>query len=134
MRSSVLGLVVGAAGVVVLASCGNSTYGTGGGGGGGGCMPTATKVCLTASLTFNPATLNIPAGTQVTWQNGSAITHTVTSSSSSTESFSSGNIGGAGSFVHTFSTQGTFPYYCMIHGADVGGVPSGMHGTITVTP
>ncbi len=134
MRSSAITQALGAAGVVLFAACGSSTspYG-GGGGGGGGCTPTATKVCMGA-VSFSPPNLTITAGMLVTWQNGTAsTTHTVTSSSSSTETFNSGNVAGAGTYTHTFPTAGTYNYYCTIHGVD-GTPPTGMHGTITVQP
>ena len=111
-------------------ACGNSpTYG-GGGGGGGGCTPTATQVCMTGSQ-FSPATLTITHGTAVTWRNGDAITHTVTSATGSTDVFDSNNVPGGTTFVHTFATPGTYLYFCKIHGLD-GAPPTGMHGTITV--
>jgi plastocyanin len=40
--------------------------------------------------------------------------------------FSSGNISSGGTFSHTFTTAGSYPYTCTIH-------PS-MVGTITVNP
>ena len=124
---SVMTLTLGAAGVVLLAACGGSTSPYGGGGGGGGtCTPTASKVCMTNALSFNPSTLTITAGTTVTWQNGS-ITHTVTSDAGSAQTFDSGNIGNGGTFTQTFNTAGTYAYHCKIH------VASGMTGTITVT-
>jgi plastocyanin len=129
MRSELVGLV---AGLVSLTACGNSTsplYG-GGGGGGGGCTPTATTVCMVGT-TFSPAGLTITAGQMVTWSNGSAVTHTVTSSTSSTEVFNSGNVMAAGTFNHRFATAGTYHYFCQIHGSD-GNPPTGMAGTITV--
>jgi len=88
-----------------------------------------------AATSFNPTNLMIAAGVTVTWQNGSSATHTVTSSSSSTETFNSGNppagVAPGGTFTHTFSTAGTYHYYCQYHGAD-GNPPTGMAGTITV--
>jgi len=60
MRSIVMSLALGAAGVVLLAACGGSTSPYGGGG--SGCTPTATKVCTTGSLQFNPASLTVAAG------------------------------------------------------------------------
>jgi plastocyanin len=117
--------------IVASAACSDTTYGSGGGGGGGGaCTPTATQVCMTGS-TFGPSNLVITHGTTVTWKNGDGVTHTVTSASSSTESFNSGNVQSGGAFIHAFPTAGTYDYYCMIHGAD-GSPPTGMHGTITV--
>ena len=48
-----------------------------------------------------------------------------------TREFASGNLAGNGaSFSHTFSTAGTFPYFCRYHGGR-GGV--GMSGVIPVT-
>src|SRR5438046_9578250 len=82
MRSNVVTLALGAAGVVLLAACGGSTSpygGGGGGGGGGGCTPTATKVCTVGRNQFNPVTLAVTAGTTVTWENGDRVAHTVTS-------------------------------------------------------
>jgi plastocyanin len=129
MRLGLLKCATGAmASALLLASCNNSTaYG----GGGGGCTPTATQVCMVSNLTFSPATLTISHGTTVTWMNGDAIAHTATSSSSSAEAFNSGQLGGGGTFTHTFNTAGTFHYYCQNHGFD-GNPPTGMSGTITV--
>jgi plastocyanin len=130
MRSGLLKCATGAmASGLLLASCNNSTaYG---GGGGGGCTPTATQVCMVSNLTFSPANMTITHGTTVTWMNGDAIAHTATSSSSSAEAFNSGQLGGGGTFTHTFNTPGTFHYYCQNHGFD-GNPPGGMAGTITV--
>lgn len=133
MRSHVLGL---AAGLLVLAGCRSSTSAYGGGGGGTSmsCTSTSTKICM-IGLTFSPASLMIAAGGTVTWQNGSSVTHTVTSSSGSTAIFNSGNppagVAPGGTFSHTFSTAGTYHYYCQYHGLD-GNPPTGMAGTITV--
>jgi plastocyanin len=75
------------------------------------------------------------AGVTVTWQNGSSASHTVTSSSTSTEIFNSGNqpagVGPGATFSHTFPTAGTYHYYCQYQGLD-GNPPTGMAGTITV--
>lgn len=127
MRSK---LVVTTIALVTVVACGdsNSPYG----GGGGGCTPTATQVCM-AGTTFNPTTLTVSAGTQVTWKNGSTAIHTVNSATGSPTTYSSGDVTTNGTFSHTFSAAGTYPYYCLHHGAD-GTPPTGMHGTITVTP
>lgn len=127
MRPGFLGMAVGATAVgLILASCSSSTsYG-----GGGGCTPTATKVCM-VNTSFSPTTLTITHGTTVTWSNGDAIQHTATSSSTSTEVFNSGQLGGGATYMHTFNTAGTYHYYCQNHGVD-GNPPTGMAGTITV--
>ena len=114
--------------ILAAAACSDSLYG--GGGGGGGCTPTATQVCMNGSA-FGPANLTITHGTAVTWKNGDGIAHTVTSATGSGDVYDSPNIGGGGTFTHTFATAGTYNYYCKIHGAN-GTPPTGMHGTITV--
>lgn len=43
-----------------------------------------------------------------------------------TPELSSGNIPNGGVFQHTFSTAGSFPYHCLIHG-------TGMAGSVTVS-
>src|SRR2546429_9315078 len=95
MRSSVITLPLGAVGAVLLAACGGSTSPYGGGG--GGCTPTATKVCTTPSLKFNPATLTVAAGTTVTWENGGGGAHTVTSATGSADTDDMSLAAGAGS-------------------------------------
>jgi len=131
MRSSSITMALGTAGVVLLVACGGgstSPYGGGGGGGGGGgCSPTPIKVCMNA-LSFSPVSLTITAGTSVTWQNGSAVTHTVTSDAGSTLTYNSGDVVSGATFSQTFATPGTYNYHCTYH------VASGMTGTITVNP
>ncbi|HSD31549.1 MAG TPA: plastocyanin/azurin family copper-binding protein [Gemmatimonadales bacterium] len=112
--------------ILAAAACSDSLYG----GGGGGCTPTATQVCMNGQA-FGPLNLTINAGTAVTWRNGDGIVHTVTSATGSGDVYDSGNIGGGGTFAHTFNTPGTYNYYCKIHGAN-GTPPTGMRGTITV--
>ena len=129
MRSSVITQALGAAGVVLFAACGGSTSPYGGGG--GGCTPTSTKICTTASLQFNPATLTVAAGTTVTWDNGGGGAHTVTSATGSADTYDMALA--AGTVSHQFMTAGTYNFYCKNHGVN-GTPPTGMHGTITVTP
>ena len=76
--------------------------------------------------TYSPAMLTVPAGTTVSWQNGSTFTHTVTNDTGSTLTYDSNDIGPAGTFSQTFNTKGTYHYYCKRH------VTIGMKGTITV--
>jgi plastocyanin len=72
-------------------------------------------------LAFNPSSLTIIKGANVTWTNDDSTTHTVTSD---TGAFESGNLSPGNSFTHQFSDTGTFPYHCSIH--------TFMKGTITV--
>lgn len=73
------------------------------------------------SLAFNPSSLTIIKGANVTWTNDDSTTHTVTSD---TGAFESGNLSPGNSFTHQFNDTGTFPYHCSIH--------TFMKGTITV--
>lgn len=71
---------------------------------------------------FNPPTLEIPAGTSVNWTNLDATPHTVTSDDGT---FDSGSLATHESFSYRFDTPGTYSYHCADH-------PE-MTGTITVT-
>ena len=71
---------------------------------------------------FQPASLEIPAGTTVTWTNSGAATHTATADNGA---FDSGRLAPGVSFSQTFNSAGTFTYHCEIH-------PQ-MTGTIVVT-
>lgn len=62
--------------------------------------------------TFRPSTITVTAGTTITWTNKDGVNHTVTST---TGLFDSGSISSNGNYPHTFTTAGTFPYYCTIH-------------------
>ena len=68
---------------------------------------------------YEPPTLTVPTGTTVTWKNSDSTLHTVTSGSaesgvSGTE-FDSSYMAGGKTFQHTFSSAGTFDYYCTLH-------------------
>lgn len=59
--------------------------------------------------------------------------HTVTSAEGQAETYVSGLLNGGATFDHTFTNVGPSPYYCDLHGADLGGgVVTGMAGRIYV--
>jgi plastocyanin len=64
------------------------------------------------NMAFDPSTITVPAGTAITWTNKDAVAHTVTSS---TGIFDSGSINTNGTYIHVFSTAGSFQYICTIH-------------------
>jgi plastocyanin len=81
--------------------------------------PTQANVSVQDN-TFVPASSTIAEGGQVTWTWAGAVDHNVT--------FATGPNSGdqtSGTFSRTFSTAGSFPYQCTIHG-------SSMSGTVTV--
>lgn len=85
--------------------------------------PAQIVTCSTATACYSPNPITVPAGTTVTWMNGTGLPHTATSD---TAAWSTGTIGaGATSGGVTFNSAGTFAYHCTFH-AD-------MHGTIAVT-
>jgi plastocyanin len=98
---------------LVLSGCGYSTSST------SQVTTNQPNTVIIKNLAFNPASMTIAAGSEVTFTNNDSTTHTVTF-----DSFQSGNVAPGGSFKHTFDSAGTFGYHCSIH-------PS-MQGTITV--
>ncbi|HXK34652.1 MAG TPA: plastocyanin/azurin family copper-binding protein, partial [Dehalococcoidia bacterium] len=70
----------------------------------------ADHTVTVADNSFTPATLNITAGDTVIWTLSSG-THTVVADDGS---FSSGILDSAG-FSHTFTTPGTYEYFCSVH-------------------
>ncbi|MDQ7019590.1 MAG: plastocyanin/azurin family copper-binding protein [Robiginitomaculum sp.] len=101
----------------------------------------ATKtVMMNDAMKFVPASVTIHAGDTVEWKNGSVLIHTVTADASLASDtanvhlpagatpFNSGNIEAKGTFSHTFTTPGTYKYFCIPHE----GV--GMVGEVVVQP
>jgi plastocyanin len=76
---------------------------------------------------FTPSTLQVSAGTTVTWTYTGDSQHTITADDGS---FDSGPINGGDTFMWSFSAPGTYAYYCQFHGGPGG---EGMSGTIVVT-
>jgi len=78
----------------------------------GSSAPSSTKF-------YEPPTLTVPAGTAVTWKNADSTLHTVTSGSAESGQsgtvFDSSYMAGGKTFQWTFSTAGTFDYYCTLH-------------------
>jgi plastocyanin len=76
---------------------------------------------------YSPATVTINAGDSVTWTNGGAAPHSVTSndglfdSSPNCPNQIDACIGPGGSYSHTFSSAGSFDYYCKVHGFTMSG-------------
>ncbi len=81
-----------------------------------------SQVALTSADAFSPAVIQVTAGTTVTWTNADTDTHTVTFMPMMV---SSGNLTTGASFSFTFTTPGTYDYFCMYH--------QGMIGRVIVT-
>ena len=96
--------------------------------------PAAGQVTVVMqNIAFNPANITIHVGQQVVWVNNDSVPHTTTSGSCTgvtctpSPGWDSGTLNPGQSFSHTFTTAGTFTYFCLIHGAV-------MQGTVTVMP
>jgi plastocyanin len=86
---------------------GSNTSGTNGTSG----TPGANEVWI-QNMAFSPSIITVAAGTTITWTNKDGMAHTVTSD---TNLFDSGNISSNGSYTHTFTASGTYPYHCAVH-------------------
>jgi len=86
----------------------------------------ATVMVDITGFAFAPANQTINVGDTVMWMNSDSFAHTSTSGSAGVPdgNWDSGIINSGGTFSHTFSAAGTFPYYCGIH--------TFMTGSITV--
>ena len=127
MRSSVMTLTLGAAGVVLLAACGGSTSPYGGGGTPpASCASSGASATITAtgSFTFSPSTATITAGQKVCWVNNSGIGHTVTSDDAG---FTGASLPTGSTVVVTFPAAGSYAFHCSIH------LPPTYHMTGTIT-
>jgi plastocyanin len=76
--------------------------------------------------TFGPNKITVPLGATVVWTSVGQRPHTVTADDGS---FDSGRLENGGTFQQTFTTPGTFSYYCDFHGGKGG---EGMAGTVIV--
>ena len=83
--------------------------------------PSAPKLVTLQNFEFQPRSLTINKGETVKWVNKDGVMHTVTS-----DSFQSGVMQQNNFFTNTFTTAGTFPYFCKFH--------SDMKGSIIVRP
>jgi plastocyanin len=75
------------------------------------------------NFTFNPATVTVPAGTKVVWENSDDIPHSIVET---TGRFHSAALDTEDRFSFTFTQAGTFDYFCGLH--------PHMVGKIVVTP
>jgi plastocyanin len=84
------------------------------------------KVTITNNK-FEPKTVTIKAGSEVTWENKEG-THTVTADDGS---WTSPALFGGKTYSHKFDKPGKYPYYCSLHGGKGG---HDMSGVVDVTP
>lgn len=90
-------------------------------------VPANTSVVIMQNIAYVPPTLTISVGQTVLWENMDSVSHTVSSGTPGNldGKFRSSTLVPGQTFQFTFTTAGTYPYFCEIHGAQ-------MTGTITV--
>lgn len=100
--------------------------------------PRAAAAVTMGFESYSPGVVTIRPGDTVEWQNTSLITHTVTDDPSLAKKasdsglplgaapFDSGDISAGQVYFHTFTTPGTYRYFCTHHEQD------GMLGTVIV--
>jgi plastocyanin len=85
---------------------------------------------------FGPSVVDVFPGESVTWNFHS--THTTTSDTATGPEVWDSGILSTGTFSHTFTTPGSYPYYCALHsfpgGTAMNGVVNVMSATPTRTP
>jgi plastocyanin len=64
------------------------------------------------NFTFKPATITVPLGTRIVWENDDDIPHTVVET---TGKFHSPALDTEDKFSFTFDKAGTFEYFCGLH-------------------
>src|SRR5215217_4157633 len=102
-----------------------STTTTDGSSGGGNTTATGVSIVPGASTlttdAFSPNPIQVSVGATVTWTNSDAEPHTVNAGEYATPSrlFDS-YIPPAGTFEHTFTEAGEYPYFCLLHPNMVG--------------
>jgi plastocyanin len=74
--------------------------------------PAATVEVKIDNFVFNPQTVTVKAGDTVTWVNHDDIPHTATSK---TGVFRSKALDTDDKFSFTFTTPGSFAYFCALH-------------------
>jgi plastocyanin len=79
--------------------------------GGGQAMAAGAPVKI-ANFTFDPGTVTVKVGTTVTWVNDDDIPHLVVAVDGK---FRSSALDTDNKFSQTFSTPGTFQYFCALH-------------------
>jgi plastocyanin len=76
--------------------------------------PVAPNQVTIDNFAFNPKTLTVPVGTEVTWINRDDVPHTATSAVKP-RLFDSKTLDTDDKFSHVFTTPGTYPYFCAVH-------------------
>ena len=108
MRVGKIGMRRRAASLALFALCAALAF---------GIAPVAAEEVKIDNFTFDPPQLTIKAGTTVTWANEDDIPHTVVAKE---RMFRSKTLDTEDKFSFTFTTPGTYDYFCSLHPHMVG--------------
>ncbi len=111
LRSALVAAVLGAATATMLAAVVLPTWAQ---------NATPAGAVSIDNFTFTPASLTVKAGTTVTWTNRDDIPHGIASSNNAFKK--SKALDTDDSYSFTFTTPGTYQYFCYIHPHMVGTV------------
>jgi plastocyanin len=114
MRSALVAAALGAATAVVLAVVVQPSW----------AQDAAASAVSIDNFTFTPQTLTVKAGSTVTWTNKDDIPHGIASDNNAFRR--SKALDTDDKFAFTFTTPGTYKYFCYVH--------PHMTGTIVVQP
>ena len=67
---------------------------------------------IVENFSFQPGTLEVKAGTTVTWVNRDDVPHTVYDNN---KAFKSGTLDTDAKFSYKFTSAGTYSYFCSLH-------------------
>jgi len=76
--------------------------------------PTAPNQVTIDNFAFNPKTLTVPVGTEVTWINRDDVPHTATSAVKP-RVFDSKTLDTDDTFSYVFTAPGAYQYFCAVH-------------------
>ncbi|QLH11928.1 hypothetical protein DSQ20_08485 [Nitrosarchaeum sp. AC2] len=98
---------------------------------------TGSPGCENSNSCYQPFQFSSGKGSTVTWYNADSAAHTVTSGNPSNGpdgAFDSSLMLSGSTFSHKFNSDGTYPYYCMVHPWMTGYVIVQRGGTIIPAP
>jgi plastocyanin len=75
-------------------------------------MNPGDNTVIIENLMFTPSSLTVQNGTKVIWMNNDGVSHTIVEDN---DLFSSGTLTDGQNFTFTFTTPGTYHYFCSIH-------------------
>jgi plastocyanin len=91
-----------------------------------GCTSDGVAAVAVKGFRFQPATLEVPAGTTVAWTNRDNTLHTITAGVPESKSgLFEDTLGQDERFAHSFARRATVAYFCAIHDS--------MRGTVRVS-